>query len=56
MTVTKEALLERVNALLPAIAARSQESEEQRKPHDDTIQELIDAEVMQILVPKRRRS
>ena len=53
MTVTKEALLERVNALLPAIAARSQESEEQRKPHDDTIQELIDAEVMQILVPKR---
>lgn len=53
MTITKEALLERVNALLPAIAARSKESEEQRKPHDDSIQELIDAEVMQILVPKR---
>lgn len=53
MTMTKEVLLERVNALLPAIAARAGESEAARKPHDDTIKELIDTEVMQALVPRR---
>ena len=53
MTTTKNELLERVNALLPGIAARAQISEQARKPHDDTIRELIDAEVMQTLVPKR---
>jgi len=53
MTVTKELLLERVNALLPAIAARARESEADRKPHADTIKELIDAEIMQTLVPRR---
>ena len=53
MTTTKEELLERVNALLPAIAARAPISEQARKPHDDTIRELIEAEVMQTLVPKR---
>ncbi len=53
MTVTKELLLERVNALLPAIAARARESEADRKPHADTIKELIDTEIMQTLVPKR---
>ncbi|MFT4562091.1 MAG: 3-hydroxy-9,10-secoandrosta-1,3,5(10)-triene-9,17-dione monooxygenase [Gammaproteobacteria bacterium] len=52
MTVTKEELLERVNGLLPAIAARAEQSEQDRKPHPDTIQELIDIEVMQTLVPK----
>lgn len=52
MTISKEVLLERVNAIVPAIAARAAESEAQRRPHADTIQELIDAEVMQILVPK----
>lgn len=52
MTVTKEELLERVRALLPAIAARAEQSELERKPHADTIQELIDAEVFQLLVPK----
>ena len=53
MTVTKEVLLERVIALLPAIAARAEECETDRKPHDDTIKELIETEVMQTLVPKR---
>ena len=51
MSVTKEELLERVNSLLPAIAARSQQSEVDRKPNDDTISELIETEVMQALVP-----
>ncbi|MDA0823679.1 MAG: hydroxylase [Proteobacteria bacterium] len=52
MTVTKEELLERVNGLLPAIAARAEQSEQDRKPHPETIKELIDIEVMQTLVPK----
>ncbi|MFT4584099.1 MAG: 3-hydroxy-9,10-secoandrosta-1,3,5(10)-triene-9,17-dione monooxygenase [Gammaproteobacteria bacterium] len=52
MTVTKEELLERVNGLLPAIAARAEQSEQDRKPHPDSIKELIDIEVMQTLVPK----
>ena len=53
MAVTKEELLERTTSLLPAIASRALESEEQRRPHDDSIRELIDAGVMQALVPKR---
>ena len=53
MTTTKEELLERVRGLLPAIAARAIESEEARKPHADSINELIEAEVMQTLVPLR---
>ncbi len=51
--VTKQGLLERVEGLLPGIAARAEESEQQRRPHDKTIQELIDAEVIQALVPQR---
>ena len=46
-------LLERVNALLPGIAARAQQVEADRRPHDDTIRELVDADIMRMLVPKR---
>ena len=53
MQATKEQLLERVNALLPAITARALESEKQRRPHDDTVRELVDSGIMQTLVPKR---
>lgn len=53
MTVTKDVLLERVQALLPGIAARAEAAEAARKPHDDSIAELVDAGVMQTLVPKR---
>ena len=53
MTVTKEELLERTTSLLPAIASRARQSEEQRRPHDDSIRELFDAGVMQSLVPQR---
>ena len=53
MQATKEQLLERVTALLPAITARAVESEQQRRPHDDTVRELIDTGIMQTLVPKR---
>lgn len=52
MSMTKETLIERVTALLPGIAARAHESEQQRKPHAESIRELVDAEIMQSLVPK----
>ncbi len=50
---TKQELLERVDALLPTIRVRSAESEDQRRPHDENIQDLIDTGVIQTLVPKR---
>lgn len=50
--LTKQELFERVDALLPAIAARAGAAETLRKPHPDSIQDLIDAEVIQALVPK----
>ena len=52
MSITKEILIERVTSLLPGIAARALESEQQRKPHAESIRELIDAEILQSLVPK----
>lgn len=51
--VSANELLERVNALLPGIAARAQQAEVERRPHDDTIRELVDADIMRMLVPKR---
>jgi 3-hydroxy-9,10-secoandrosta-1,3,5(10)-triene-9,17-dione monooxygenase len=51
MTVSKEELVERVTALLPGIAERAQTTEQQRRPHDDSIRELIAAEIFQTLVP-----
>lgn len=53
MQVTKDQLLEQVAAQLPGIAARAQATEAQRRPHDASISALIDAGVMQLLVPKR---
>lgn len=47
------ALLERVDALLPAIAARAQQAEANRVPPDDTIRELVEADIMRMLVPRR---
>lgn len=51
--VSGDELLARVRALLPGIAARAQETEALRRPHDDTIAELIEADIMRMLVPKR---
>lgn len=53
MQITKELLLERVTALLPVIAARAPECEQQRRPHEDTVQALIECGIVQSLVPKR---
>jgi 3-hydroxy-9,10-secoandrosta-1,3,5(10)-triene-9,17-dione monooxygenase len=52
MSVSKQDLVDRAKSLAPGIAARALETERLRRPHDDTIQELIDAELMQTLVPR----
>lgn len=53
MPPTKEELLERVNALLPDIAARAQQTETDRQPQAATIRALEEAEIFQTLVPAR---
>ncbi len=46
-------LVERAKSLGPRIAERAAQSEAERTPHNDSIQDLIDADLMQTLVPKR---
>lgn len=53
MSLTHEEAVERACNLAPKIAARAQETEELRRPHDDTIKELADAELLSLLTPKR---
>jgi alkylation response protein AidB-like acyl-CoA dehydrogenase len=53
MSTTNDQLLARARALAPTIAARAPESEKLRKPHDETIAALIEAEILQMLVPAR---
>jgi len=50
---TAAELIGRARELAPGIAARALETEANRSPHDDTIRELVDAELMQTLVPRR---
>ncbi|OHD03271.1 MAG: hypothetical protein A2885_06030 [Sphingopyxis sp. RIFCSPHIGHO2_01_FULL_65_24] len=53
MPTTSDQLRERARALAPAIAARAPDAERQRKPHDETIAALVEAEILQMLVPAR---
>ncbi|WP_257558858.1 acyl-CoA dehydrogenase family protein [Sphingobium sp. CFD-2] len=53
MAITKQELVERARAIAPGIAARAQQTEVQRKPHDDNIKEMVDAGLMPVLLPKR---
>ena len=46
-------LIGRARDLLPTLKARAAETEVLRRPHDDTIRDLIDAGIVQMLVPKR---
>lgn len=46
-------LVGRARELAPAIAERAAEAEAMRRPHDKTITELIDAELISMLVPRR---
>ena len=53
MAVTRVELVARARELAPKIGDRALESEEMRKPHDETIQELIDADLLGVLVPEK---
>lgn len=53
MAVTKAQLVERAQALVPKIAAAAAGTDLNRAISDEILGELIDAEFMQILVPKR---
>ncbi|MEX6723345.1 acyl-CoA dehydrogenase family protein [Parapedomonas caeni] len=48
-----EELIARARALAPGIKARAAQAEQLRRPHDDSIRELIDAGIIQMLVPRR---
>lgn len=49
----RQELIGRAKELQPVIAARAAATEDKRAPLDETIRELCDAELMQILTPKR---
>ncbi len=53
MGATHEELVDRAREVAPSIARRAQATEAARQPLDETIAELIDAELFSILVPKR---
>ena len=53
MNAGAEGLLARVRALVPLIAERAAEAEQQRKPDDDVIEALKASGVFASLVPKR---
>ena len=53
MTVDAAGLRERVAAVVPLIAARAAEAEQQRKPDDDVIEALKRTGVFRSFVPKR---
>ncbi|WP_374281402.1 acyl-CoA dehydrogenase family protein [Novosphingobium sp.] len=53
MPATREELIDRARALAPAIRGRAAQTAEQRRPHDDSIRDLIEAEIIQMLVPRR---
>ena len=53
MPASNEELLDRARALAPAIKARAAQTESLRQIHDDTLRELLDAGLIQMLVPRR---
>ena len=53
MAASDAELIARACALAPAIRERAAETAALRKPHDDTIRDLIDAEILQMVVPAR---
>ncbi|MDH4147571.1 MAG: acyl-CoA dehydrogenase family protein, partial [Acidimicrobiia bacterium] len=53
MGASHEELVDRARQLAPAIARRAELAETLRRPPDETIAELVDAELLSILVPRR---
>lgn len=52
-TIRKEELIERAEALLPSIAARTGYAQENRTLHTDTVREVQEAGLLETLVPKK---
>jgi 3-hydroxy-9,10-secoandrosta-1,3,5(10)-triene-9,17-dione monooxygenase len=50
---TKEELIARAEAMLPALRERSREAEENRRLQDETVQEMVEAGFPKIMQPKR---
>jgi alkylation response protein AidB-like acyl-CoA dehydrogenase len=50
---SKEELLDRVESLLPDIAARTRWVAENGRLHPDTVRDLEAAEIMRTLIPKK---
>ena len=46
-------LIERAKSLTPRLRERARETELLRRPHDDSIKDLIDSGLLQLLTPKR---
>lgn len=53
MPATDAELIQRARDIAPAIRARAAETAELRRPHDDSIRDMIDAELIQMFVPRR---
>lgn len=53
MALSDSELVARARELAPGIRARAAEVAKMRKPHDDSIKELLDAGIIQMFVPKR---
>lgn len=53
MPATDAELVQRARDLAPTIRARAAEASALRRPHDDSIRELADAELLQMFVPRR---
>lgn len=53
MSITDSDLIQRAREIAPRIRARAAEAALRRKPHDDSIRELIESGIVQMFVPKR---
>lgn len=52
MSLPNKELIDRAKQLAPRLKERARETELLRKPHEESINDLINAELLQILVPK----
>ena len=53
MPATDAELIQRARDLAPRVRARAAETERLRHPHDDSIRDMIEAELIQMFVPRR---
>ncbi|MBV8804325.1 MAG: hypothetical protein JO042_04745 [Sinobacteraceae bacterium] len=53
MMTTSEELVERAKGLVPRLRGRAHNAEEMGRLHDETVQELVEAELLKTMTPKR---